>query len=162
MTLPDTPSSPYDPDRRPSRASSAARRRRARRQIVPMDAEGRAALIASLARRAYPNFEFFIFAVLCGAVLGLGFLLDSPPVLLFGVLLAPLMTPWVGMLLALITGSVRFFIETMVAVLISAILVFLTAFISGLAARAFMPRTFTNAFFHSQLWLPWLIALAVS
>ena len=162
MDIPNTPSSPPDPERRSSSASSAARRRRARRQMVALDAEGRSALIASLARRAYPNFGFFIFAVLCGAVIGLGFLLDSPPVLLFGILLAPLMTPWVGMLLALITGSLRFFIETLVAVLISAILIFLTAFISGLAARAFMPRTFTNAFFHSQLWLPWLVALAVS
>jgi hypothetical protein len=81
--------------------------------MLPMTAEGRSALVASLARRAYPTYEFFIFAVLCGAVLGLGFLLDSPPVLLFGILLAPLMTPWVGMVLALLTGSVRFFVETL-------------------------------------------------
>ncbi|MGE5251352.1 MAG: DUF389 domain-containing protein [Bacteroidota bacterium] len=161
MTSPQPPNSLYEPERH-STAASAARRRRARRQIMPVDAEGRAALVASLARRAYPTYEFFIFAVLCGAVLGLGFLLDSPPVLLFGILLAPLMTPWVGMILALISGSARFFIETLVAILVTSVLVFLTGFVAGLAARAFLPRTFTNAFFHSQLWLPWLIALAVS
>src|SRR5512143_3342800 len=144
MTLPDSSDSP---ERRPP-PDSAARRRRARRQMRPMTTEGRLALVASLSRRAYPTYEFFIFAVLCGAVLGLGFLLDSPPVLLFGILLAPLMTPWVGMVLALITGSARFFTETLVAILITAVLVFLTGFVSGLAARAFLPRTFTNAFFH--------------
>ena len=70
--------------------ASAARRRRARRQMMPASAEGRAALMIALARRAYPTYEYFIFAVLCGAVLGLGFLLDSPPVLLFGILIVPL------------------------------------------------------------------------
>src|SRR5512141_1439262 len=113
MTTPPSPSNPERPSN-PAPAS-AARRRRARRQMIPADAQGRAALLIALARKAYPTYEFFIFAVLCGAVLGLGFLLDSPPVLLFGILLAPLMLPWVGMLLALITGSARFFMETLVA-----------------------------------------------
>ena len=158
MTLPDSPDSP---ERRPP-PDSAARRRRARRQMRPLTAEGRLALVSTLARRAYPTYEFFIFAVLCGAVLGLGFLLDSPPVLLFGILLAPLMTPWVGMLLALITGSVRFFIETLAASLICAILIFLSGLLSGFAARAFGPLTFSNAFFHTQLWIPWLVVLAIS
>ena len=126
-----------------------------------MTAEGRSALIASLARRAYPTYEFFIFALLCGAVLGLGFLLDSPPVLLFGILLAPLMTPWVGMVLALLTGSVRFFVETLAATLICAILVFLSGLLSGFAARAFGPLTLNNVYFHTQLWAAWLVVLAI-
>lgn len=129
--------------------------------MMPANAEGRAALMIALARRAYPTYEYFIFAVLCGAVLGLGFLLDSPPVLLFGILLAPLMTPWVGILLALITGSARFFTETLVATFITALLVFVTGLLSGFAAQAFGPRTFNNGFFHSQLWIPWLVVLVL-
>jgi hypothetical protein len=129
--------------------------------MFPANAEGRAAIIASLARRAYPTYEFFIFAILCGAVLGLGFLLDSPPVLLFGILLAPLMTPWVGMVLAMISGSVRFFVETLVAILITALLVFLSGMLSGFASRAFGPMTFNSGFFHSQLWAAWLVVLAL-
>ncbi len=159
MTIPPPPSNPERPSG-PAPAS-AARRRRARRQMIPADAQGRAALLIALARKAYPTYEFFIFAVLCGAVLGLGFLLDSPPVLLFGILLAPLMTPWVGMLLALLTGSMRFFFETLVATLITALLVFLSGLLSGFASRAFQPLTFNNAFFHSQLWIAWLVVLAL-
>lgn len=157
MTTP-TPSS--TPPQNPGNPS-AARRRRARRQMIPSTAEDRNALMIALARRAYPSYEFFIFAVLSGAVLGLGFLLDSPPVLLFGILLAPLMTPWVGILLALITGSVRFFFETLVATLITALLVFLSGLLSGFASRAFGPLTFNNAIFHSQLWIAWLVVLAL-
>lgn len=155
-----TPTSPPTPPPNPG-SPSAARRRRARRQMIPATAEARNALMIALARRAYPSYEFFIFAVLSGAVLGLGFLLDSPPVLLFGILLAPLMTPWVGILLALVTGSVRFFFETLVATLITALLVFLSGLLSGFASRAFGPLTFNNAFFHSQLWIAWLVVLAL-
>jgi hypothetical protein len=128
--------------------------------MFPNNAEGRAAVVAGLARRAYPTYEFFIFALLSGAVLGLGFLLDSPAVLLFGILLAPLMVPWVGMVLAMISGSARFFIETLVSILITVLLVFLSGLLSGFASRAFGPMTFNNAFIHSQLWVAWLVVLA--
>ncbi len=156
----NTSDTPTPPPQNPG-SPSAARRRRARRQMIPSTTEGRNALMIALARRAYPSYEFFIFAVLSGAVLGLGFLLDSPPVLLFGVLLAPLMTPWVGILLAIVTGSIRFFFETLVATLITAVLVFLSGLLSGFASRAFGPLTFNNAFFHSQLWVAWLVVLAL-
>jgi hypothetical protein len=126
---------------------------------VPKDSEGQSALIASLARRAYPSYELFIYALICGAVLGLGFLLDSQPILLFGILLAPLMTPWVGMLLAIVTGSIKFFFETLVALLISAVLIFLSSLLAGFASRIFLPLTFTNAFIHSHLWVPELVIL---
>jgi len=162
MINPDSPIFPSNPPTQPlPPPASAARRRRARRaQLIP-DAEGRAEIMAALARRAYPNYEFFLFAVLCGAVLGLGYLLDSPAVLLFGILLAPLMTPWVGMTLALITGSKRFFVETFIALLINAMLVFLSGLLSGLAARPFLPLTFNNAFMNGQLWAPGMVVLAL-
>jgi hypothetical protein len=165
MSLSDEPIYPIDlppPDGEPPvRSESRARRRRARRQIVPPDAQGRAALIASLARRATPTYEFFIFAVLCGALLGLGYILDSQSVLIFGSLLAPLMLPWVGMTLSLVIGSLRFYFETLVALLIAAALVLLTGALAGFASRPFLPRTFNNAFIHSQLWIPDLVVLVI-
>jgi hypothetical protein len=162
MTISDDPIFPTDPEPPPRPLTdSRARRRRARRQVVPEDAQGRAALISALARRAYPNYEFFIYAVLCGAVFGLGYLLDSQAVLIFGSLLAPLMLPWVGMTLSLVIGSVRFFFETLVALLVSALLVFLIGALAGLASRPFAPLTLTNAFIHSKLWIPDLIVLVI-
>jgi hypothetical protein len=154
MTLPDQPSLPTE-------SGSRARRRRDRRLIIPQDAKGQSALLGNLARRAYPTYELFIFAVLSGAVLGLGYLLDSQAILLLGILLAPLMTPWVAMLLALLLGSPRFFFETFMALLISAALVFLCGLMTGFAARLFMPRTFNDVYFHSRLWIPELIALCL-
>jgi len=161
MSLSEEPIIPTEPPSRPRDEVRNRRRRATRRSSIPRDAEGQATLISELSRRAYPSFELFIFSLVCGAILGLGFLLDSQTVLLLGVLVAPLMTPWVGFLLAILTGSPRFLFETLMALLISAALVFAGGLLSGFAARLFMPMTLSNVFVHSRLWLPALAVLAI-
>lgn len=137
------------------------RRRATRRSHIPTDAEGQAELIASLARRAYPSVELFVFSLVCGAILGLGYLLDSQAVLLLGILVAPLMTPWVGFLLAVLSGSLRFMFETLMALFISILFVFLGGLLTGFAARLFMPITLNNVFIHSRLWIPEMVVFAL-
>ncbi len=121
-----------------------SRRRRAARKFVLPGADERAALMDNLARRAFPSFEFFVFALLCGAVLGAGYLLDlkanSQAILLLGLLLAPLLTPWVGMTLAATTGSWRFFLQTLGGMLVASLLVFLTGGLAGIAGRLWLPH----------------------
>src|SRR5215203_6752412 len=112
--------------------SARARRRRAqRRAYFPTDEEGRAALFSHLARRAFPSYELFVFSIVSGAILGLGYFLDSQALLIFGILVAPLMTSWIGISLATIAGSARFFAQTLAAVLISALIVFLSGVLAG-------------------------------
>lgn len=161
MTNPDPSSISQEPQPARGNIPPRARRRRRGQLIVPTDAEGRAALLQSLARRAYPSYELFVFAILCGAIIGLGFVIDSQAVLIFGILMAPLLTPWIGLLLGAITGSARFFGETFAALLISAALIFISGVIAGFAARPFLPHTFNEAFLHSRLWWPDLIVLAL-
>ncbi len=166
MSLPDSPfTSPNPTSATPETRSARPGMRRSRRRrgqlAVPQDAAGRAALIASLAHRSYPTYELFVYALLCGAILGLGFVLDSQALLLFGVLVAPLLSPWIGLLLATLTGSARFFFETLMALMLSALLVFGIGALAGLAARLFMPQTFSEAYVHSRLWWPELAVLAL-
>jgi hypothetical protein len=165
MSFPNDPNPSNELPRPPQDDMTAAqrvrRRRATRRSSIPTDAEGQAELISSLARRAYPSIELFIFSLVCGAILGLGFLLDSPVVLLLGILVAPLMTPWVGFLLSILTGSVRFLFETVMALLISIALVFAGGLLSGFAARLFDDLPHNNAFIHARLWIPALIVLAI-
>ena len=158
------PESAPQPNPEPSEefVSARARRRRAqRRAYFPTDEEGRAALFTLLARRAYPSYELFVFSVISGVILGLGYFLNSQALLVFGVLVAPLLTPWIGISLATISGSVRFFVQTLIAILISALLVFLTAWLAGFASRAVAPRVFDEAFIHSRLWWPDIILVIV-
>jgi hypothetical protein len=143
--------------------SARARRRRAlRRAYFPTDESERAALFTHLAKRAFPSYELFIFALVAGAIIGLGYFLDSQSLLIFGVLVAPLLTPWIGLSLVIVAGAGRMFMQTFFALLISFSLAFMSGGIAGFATRVFpQPRTFNEAFLHSRLWAPDFFVLAV-
>ena len=160
MTLPEAFPSPESIPPAPH-PMTRARRRRAQRMLYPADAEGQAAVLADLARRAYPSYDLFIYAILSGAILAAGYLLDSQAVLIFGVLAAPLLTPWVGLSLAAVTGSLRFFLQALAALLVSAIIVFLIGLAAGFAELPFGPRTHNEIYPHSILSWPNLAVLAI-
>jgi hypothetical protein len=153
MNLPQTDQFPDDPDRLPP-----ARRRRARRLLAPLDADERAALVDEIAHRASPTFDFFLFSLLAGIVISAGVVLDQPAILLLGSLIAPLMAPVVGLSLATVVGSMRFFLRSLVGVLIGSALVFLTGFIAGYLARSWPPASLLQAYSHAQLsWANFLV-----
>jgi hypothetical protein len=165
MSLSDDPIIPTEPPQPPHDDPSAVqrgrRRRATRRDMIPSDAAGQAELIGALSKRAFPSVELFVFSLACGAIMGLGFMLDSQAVLLLGILLTPLMIPWVGFLLAIITGSGRFLFETSMALLISMLLVFIGGVLTGFCMRLFLPYTLTNLYTHAQLWPAELAVLAI-
>lgn len=161
MTSPELSSQP-NPEQPPEFISARARRRRAqRRAYFPADEEARAALFAHLARRAYPSYELFVFSLVSGVILGLGYFLDSQALLIFGILVAPLMTPWIGISLATIAGSARFFVQTLTALLVSSLTIFLSGVLAGFASHAVPPRVFNEAFIHSRLWWPDIFTITV-
>jgi hypothetical protein len=156
------PTSQPDPEPVQEFESARARRRRARRHTYfPTDEAGRAALFAHLARRAYASYELFVFSLVSGVILGLGYFLDSQALLIFGILVAPLMTPWIGLSLATIAGSPRVFLQTLIALLISASMIFLSGWLAGFASRITSPRVFNEAFIHSRLWWPDIFVVTV-
>jgi hypothetical protein len=133
-----------------------------RRAYFPANEQERAALFDHLARRAYPSYELFIFALLGGAIIGLGYFLDSQSLLIFGILVAPLLTPWIGLSLSIIAGAGRLLIQTLLALLLSALLSGVGGIVAGYATRIFpQPRTFNEAFLHSRLWAPDFFVLAI-
>lgn len=159
------PETTPQPENEPTQefVSARARRRRAqRRAYFPTDEGERAALFTHLAKRAFPSYELFIFALVAGAIIGLGYFLDSQSLLIFGILVAPLLTPWIGLSLGIVAGAGRMFMQTFFALLISFALAFMSGTIAGFATRVFpQPRTFNEAFLHSRLWAPDFFVLAV-
>lgn len=157
------PTSQSSPEPSPEFVSSRARRRRAQRRAhFPSDEEGRAALFTHLARRAFPSYELFVFSIVSGAILGLGYFLDSQALLIFGILVAPLMTSWIGISLATIAGSVRFFAQTVAAVFVSALIIFLSGILAGFASHALPPRALNEAYIHSRLWWPDIVTITIA
>jgi hypothetical protein len=161
MSYSETPSQPH-PEGTPEFVSARARRRRAlRRAQFPTDETGRAELFAHLVRRAFPSYELFVFSFAAGAILGLGYLFNSQALLVFGVLVAPLLTPWVGTTLSIIAGALRLFLQTLAALLISSLIIFLGGMLAGFASRPFQPLTLNEAFLHSRLWPADLVMLTL-
>ncbi len=168
MTLPEETSLPEPfllpddnlPSGNPIRLPPGPRYRSRRALILPSDDE-RDSLLEKLARRAFPSFEFFLFSLLCGTILGTGYLLDSQSLLLLGILLSPLLTPWVGLTLSIVTGSWRFFFQILGGLFVGSALIFVSGVLAGLAARLWMPPSMVEANIHSQLWWPNLFVLAL-
>ncbi len=150
------------PQPEPEFVSARARRRRAlRRAYFPSDEAGRAALFEHLARRAYPSYELFVFSLVAGVILGVGYFVNSLALIFFGILVAPVLTPWIGLSLAAIAGSFRLFAQTFAALLLSAFLVFVSGLLAGYASRIFGPLNFNEAFTLSRLWWPSFVILTI-
>jgi hypothetical protein len=157
------PTSQPNPEQTPEFVSARARRRRAqRRAYFPSDEEGRAALFEHLARRAFPSYELFVFSLFAGAILGLGYFFNAQALLIFGILVAPLLTPWIGTALSIVAGAPRLFAQTLTALLISSLIIFFCGWLAGFASRPFQPLTFNEAFTHSRLWWPDLTVLTIA
>ena len=134
---------------------SPARRRRASRKVIaPLTPDEKTDYIQAVLRKASPNFDFFLFSLLAGVVIGLGFILDSPYVLLFGALLAPLMSPLVGISLGIILGSTKYFGRSLGGILVGGVLVLLIGALVGFAARLGNPTEFTQVSVFAQISWP--------
>jgi len=156
MSLSQTELHPEDPDRLPP-----ARRRRAHRLLAPLDEDERAAFLDEVAHRASPSFDFFLFSLLAGVVIGTGLLFDAPAVLLLGALLAPLMAPVAGVALGMVIGSGAFFLRSLVGQLIGGALVSAGGAALGLLGRYWLPADLSLAHYHAQLSLANFLLLAV-
>lgn len=156
MSLPNSENFPDDPDLMPP-----ARRRRARRLLAPLDANERAAALDRMAHRTSPTFDFYLFSLLAGLLLGVGLWFDSPILLVVGAVFAPLLAPAVGMALGTIIGSYRFFFRSLLGLLIGASLVFGGSALIGLLGRYWGAGEASQASLHAQLSWSNFILLAV-
>src|SRR6266540_4354582 len=143
MSYPESPSQPH-PEQTPEFVSARARRRRA------------------LRRAYFPSYELFVFSLVAGAILGLGYFFNAQALLIFGILVAPLLTTWIGMTLSIVAGAPRLFIQTFTALFVSSLIIFFCGLLAGFASRTFQPLTFNEAFTHSHLWWPDLIILTIA
>lgn len=140
------------PEERPARPEPARRRRRSNRLLQRPEAGELGDRLESIAHRSAPTIDFFIFAFLSGCILAVGYILNAPAILLLGVIVAPLMAPWVGAMLAASTGETRFLRQTLGALLTVILMVFLIGTLGGFASRLFQPMDSTQALLHARLW----------
>ena len=156
MSLPNTENIPDDPDLMPP-----ARRRRARRLLAPLDMDERSVMLDQVRRKTSPSFDFFLFSVVAGMVFVIGIMLDSPVVLVLAAVLTPLMAPLIGLSLATVVGSYKFFGRSLVGLLIGCWMVFVVGIGGGILGRVWMPTSLTQAYWNAELSLDNIIVLTV-
>jgi uncharacterized membrane protein len=140
----------------------AARRRQADRSLFgPLNVDERSQALERVISRSAPNVDFFLYSLFAGAVIGLGLLMDSPYLLVLGVLIAPLMAPAVGVALGVSLGSPRHFGRSLVGLLLGSVLVFLAGWLAGQGATN-TTQQLALAHLHTQFQWPALLALAAA
>ena len=75
--------------------------------IKPLDRKRRKEIIENIRMAASPGFDYFFFVVLSGAIATLGLINDSPAVIIGAMVVAPLMSPILGVGLGSITADAR-------------------------------------------------------
>jgi len=78
-----------------------------REYIKPPTSSDRAGIIKEVSLSASPGFDFFLLVVLSCSMATLGLITNSPAVIIGAMLVAPLMSPIIGLGLASIVGNVR-------------------------------------------------------
>ncbi len=156
MPFSQTKQTPDDPQRLPP-----ARRRRARRQLLPLTTDDREAFLDEIAQRTSPSFDFFLFSILAGLTISIGLLLDLPSLLVLGALLAPTMAPLVGIALGTISGSTSFFGRNLLGLLLGSALVFITSFSIGFITNGVDTFQITQAYLHTRIAWHHFLVLAV-
>lgn len=139
-----------------------ARRRRSRRLLAPMNADEKTDFQNTLAQWASPSFEFFFFSLTAALIIGLGIFLDSPAVIVLGTLLAPTLSPLVGVALAIVTGNIRFFVRSLASLGVSSILVLSAGILAGTISAPWQPLALTQAHLSAQISWVNIIVLAIA
>jgi uncharacterized hydrophobic protein (TIGR00271 family) len=78
-----------------------------RRLVTPISLERRGEVQVLLRQSSKPNFDFYLLVLLSSTIATLGLLVDSAAVIIGAMLVAPLMSPIIGLGLSSITGDER-------------------------------------------------------
>lgn len=98
-----------------------------RKVVKPVNLERRAEVQVQLRDACTPDFDFFLLVVLSAVIATLGLLTNSAAVIIGAMLVAPLMSPIIGIGLASLTGDARLFRDSGVALVRGAFLAILMA-----------------------------------
>jgi uncharacterized membrane protein len=160
MTMPISEQLPPD-EPQPEENLPRSRRRRARPISTDTDSGERAEFLADLVHQGTATLDFYLFALLCGIVLGAAIWLDSPALFILAALLAPFMAPVIGMALATATGSLGFFLRSLASLAVGGLLVFVLGALAGLLIPVNVRAPFDQPILHAQFSWPDLAVLAL-
>jgi uncharacterized membrane protein len=99
--------------------------------LTQLRADERETFLEGLAKLVTPGFDFFLLALLSGIALGIGFRFDQRALLVGGALLAPRLTPLLGIALSAVSGSPRFFLRMLTSFAVASLILGVVAGLLG-------------------------------
>lgn len=106
-----------------------------RRITRPIDRERRGEVQVRLRESSHPDFDFFLLVILSCTIATMGLLTNSVAIIIGAMLVAPLMSPILGMGLASITGDGRLLRDSILGVIQGAIVAVIVSFLWTLLNR---------------------------
>lgn len=107
-----------------------------RRNWRSLDVERRAEVQVQMRNSSRPSFDFFLLVVLSSIIATLGLLGDSPAIIIGAMLVAPLMSPIIGLGLASLTGDRTMVQDAASALIRGALLAVFISFLIGWVNRS--------------------------
>lgn len=147
MSLPISESVSSEPELNPT--LPPVRRRRTRHGLVPRELDQRATFFSELVHQARPSFDFFLFSIVAGLVVGAALVLDSPALFILAALLSPFMAPVLGLAVSAAIGNLGFFLRSVAALIIGGALVFSLGMFAGWISLEIPGMAFTQAVYHT-------------
>jgi len=129
---------------------SPARRRQHRRSLVPSTSDARAEFLKELSHRLTPSLSFYTLSLLTAIIIAAAILLDQPALYILAALVAPFLSPAIGLSLAAAVGSVRFFLRSLAAFAIGSLVVFAIGCAAGWVSTRLAPASYSIAFDHAR------------
>ena len=99
--------------------------------LTQLRADDRETFLEDLAQIVSPNVGVFMFALLAGLLIGVGFRFEQRALLVAGALIAYQMGPLMGLALSAVTGSPRFFLRMLAGFTVAGLLLAVTAGLAG-------------------------------
>ena len=154
MNLPPSETLPDDDPRLPP----ARRRQSERRLLGLLESDERGQMLERVVRRATPSFDFYLYSLLSGVIVGFGIALDSPYLTLLGIFFAPMMAPAVGVALSTAIGATRHFMRSLIGLLLGSALAATSGWAVGIFSQSLFVQEAKQAQVFAQLrWPPFLL-----
>jgi hypothetical protein len=126
-------------------ARSRARRRRSNRRIVPHGKNSRVQFLDQLTRQATSSLTDFVVTLVAAIMAGVALVTDAPAFFVLAILMTPFLAPMIGLSLGTLVGSWRFFLQSLVGMLVSCLLFFGAGVIAGWFVVGSEPANFIMA-----------------
>jgi len=129
--------------------------------LVPDMGSERTQFLEDIAHQVIPSFDFYAYSLACAAALVVAILVDAPALYIPVILLAPFMAPFIGLSIATIVGSGRFFLQTLGGMGIGSLVIFTGGMLAGWISSAFPARAYQQALQHAHFSFADVVVLTI-